>query len=278
MAPIVLDDGSTIGTLCAVDSASVEVPESHLHVLRTLARLIGLVFDDRRRRQELRDVLIDLNRVHEERERFVQWIASDLAEPLEHMREILSTLSEHDVGPEMRRASLAMVTAQSHRISAMLDGMVESEVRQDDPAEPLEAVRVLDAAARTARAVARPGVDVEAQGGGVVAAPPAALAQLLNVLVLGAAQRMERGRLRIAGRAVTSGYVIEVEDEGRALSDDERASLSGEAREPRPVQPLPLAIARRLAQRIGAELDVATADTGGTRVAVLLPLAPVGVV
>lgn len=275
VAPIVLDDGSTIGTLCALDSESVEVPEQHLRVLRTLAKLIGLVFDDRRRRQELRDVLVELNRMHESRERFVQRIAADLTEPLEHMRGILTTLSDHELDERARSESLAMVTAQSHRISAMLSGMVETEASSDDPAEPLEAVSVLRAAGRTARAVARPNVEVEVEGEGVVAAPPAALTRLLDVLVLGAAQRMESGRLRIAGQAVASGFVIEVEDEGRPLSDDERAGLTGQSRGAGPAGPLPLAIARRLAQRIGAELHVNDADTAGTRIAVVLPLTPV---
>lgn len=109
----------------------------------------------------------------------------------------------------------------------------------------------------------------------------AALARLVGILVDNAIRYTPRdGRVHVAVRAEPSGAVLVVEDSGIGIPPEERQRLferffrGAEARQLAPDgSGLGLPIARAIADRHGAVIDIASAEPRGTRITVRFPRA-----
>lgn len=284
MAPIVLEDGEIFGTLCALDSEAVEISDEQHAVLVNLARLIARVYDDRRRKERLREVLYRLSHETERRERLIERIATDVAEPIEALAGSSEMLAQHTVADDARTATLQIMHANAQRVQTLVAELLRAEADADLEVADVDVSTLLREVAWHGQALAQPGVQVVADGDGMIRAPQQLLSRLLTTLVLGAAECTDAGVIRITGRLSEGGYVFELSDPGRALTGSERARLTrpGEQESATGRQRLPLSLAQHVAASFGAEIVVpkeaggeAVEKATGSRVQVRLPASAV---
>lgn len=283
VAPIVLEDGEIFGTLCVLDSEEVEVTEEQRAVLVALSRLIARVYDDRRRKEQLRDALYRLHQGAEERHRLVKRIATDITEPVAAITGLAALLVDHDVDAGAQSTTIEMIHAHAHRVRVLLDGLVQAESGQPGTTAEIDIEELLAELAERCAPLVGPGVDLVAEGAGALTAPRLALTRLVEALVVGAAQRTDEGTVRLAISATATAVELIVSDPGRSLTEDERDELVRTATGADVVHEieasaladedvrLPLVVARELAASFGAELTVTTSGETGTRVSVRLP-------
>lgn len=127
VAPIVLEDGEIFGTLCALDSDVVEISDEQHAVLVELARLIARVYDDRRRREELRAALDDRNAEVARRQALQHRIATDVQEPVEALAGLAELLLQHDISGPMRERTVRMLHAHALQVQAIVAELVDVE-------------------------------------------------------------------------------------------------------------------------------------------------------
>lgn len=210
---------------------------------------------------------------------FVADASHQLRTPLTGLRLELENL-ETTAGSPAQRAALERATDASRRLARMLDGLLLlARLEGQRPAlEQVDVDALLDEVEATWSPLAdEAGVRFTRQGtAGVVATVATHLAQVVDVLVDNAIAASPRGGAIVvaADRDVDGTVVVRVADEGPGMSAEDR-ERAFDRRWQGDVTTgstgLGLAIARRLADVLRADLRLDTAATGGLAATVTLP-------
>ncbi len=146
--PILLEDDSFFGTLCAIDPrpARLDAPET-IETLRLFARLIGVHLDARRRMAASEASLLGERRTAELREQFIAVLGHDLRNPLAAIDAGARLLARRPLEDRSRQIVSMMqnsVTRMSCLINDVLDfarghlgGGLSVSYSADEPLEPV---------------------------------------------------------------------------------------------------------------------------------------------
>lgn len=272
VAPIVLDDGSVYGTLCALDADSVEVSDEQMALLRTLAKLIAHAVDEERRREELEDRA-------SARELLLREVSHDLRAPLTVVRSAAELIGRQYEDDGRLAMSSEMIVGASVRMTSMIDGLLDAEAHdagiEPEEAEAVDLAAFIASIAVDARAMlSGSAVEVEAVGSGTVLAPPNRLRRVVTNLTANATRYTRRGHVRLSAHLEEGGVEITVADTGRGMDEDELAVL-GEAFAKGAGSTgfgLGLSIVQRLTAAMGGRVNFASTQGEGTTATVSLPL------
>ena len=204
--------------------------------------------------------------------------AHELRSPLQALRLRLENLDD-EVGPGGHR-DLEAAHAEALRLSRLVTGLLEL-ARAEDAAQPDAAVELAPAVARRIgrwrELAAEAGIrlDVSVPGDLRVLAASDRVEQVVENLIANAVAASPSGGV-IAVTAVRAGAQVElrVSDEGRGLSDEEKARAFDRfwrGRETGDGSGLGLAIVRRLVERDGGSVELRDAPGGGLEAVVHLP-------
>ena len=216
---------------------------------------------------------------------FLLSVSHEIRTPLTALRGYAEALADGAIDPENIRATGETLVAETTRIDRFVaDLLALARLEVDDfDLEVTDAdLDPVFSDLRTAwRATAvRAGVRLDVRGSdSTVRADPMRLRQLLDGLVENALRvAADGGSVEVRSRREGGDVVVEVEDDGPGLTPDdaevafERGSLRTKYQPHRPVGTgLGLSIARRLAERMDAELTAAPGELGGAVFSLRLP-------
>jgi signal transduction histidine kinase len=308
-APIAIEE-RPVGVLSAYSSTGrVYFSGEFLQFIRTLAGQLGLGIRNARLYRELSDLSLELegkvrqrtaeleeaNRRLQELDRlkseFVSTVSHEFRTPLTSIRSLSeSLLAGEDVPGERRKQFLTIIAEESQRLSRMIKQLLDlSRIeagRMEWRLDRLDLGGVVAHAVETNRAL------FEAKGVALVATSPSgpatvyadrdAMIQVLTNLLSNAA-KFTPGGGRVAVRTTTDDNqaVVEVEDTGPGIPQDQIASIFekfrqvGDTLTGKPEGAgLGLPISREIVQQHGGSLTVRSAPGQGSCFRVALPLAP----
>jgi PAS domain S-box-containing protein len=215
--------------------------------------------------------------------RFLATASHDLRQPLQTLRLLNQSLAESLETPGLRELvehQAKAIGAMGELINALLDisklesGMVAPKICDVDLAALLGSLGAEFAQLAAARGLAF-GIDA---GALPVRSDPVLLSQILRNLVGNAIKFTERGSVRISARAADGRVRVVVSDTGIGIPREEIPKLFGEfyrvARAGgRAVDGfgLGLSIVRRLADLLGARVEIESEPGRGTQIAIDLP-------
>ncbi len=216
---------------------------------------------------------------------FLLSVSHEIRTPLTALRGYAEALAEGAIAPEDVRATGEVLVTETERIDRFVADLLalarlEADDFDLDEAE-VDVAAVLDDLGAVWRAsFDRADVSLSVRSApATVLADPMRLRQLLDGLVENALRiAPEGGSVDVRVRRDEDDVVVEVEDDGPGLTSDdaevafERGSLATKYAPHRPVGTgLGLSIARRLADRMDAELTAASGAAGGAVFALRLP-------
>ena len=218
---------------------------------------------------------------------FLLSVSHEIRTPLTALRGYAEALAEGAIRPEDVRATGETLVAETARIDRFVaDLLALARLEADDFDLAVTDIDLEDLVADLTSAwratSERAGVrltNVPATGPAVVPADPMRLRQLLDGLVENAIRvAPDGGSVEVRVRREENDVVVEVEDDGPGLTSDdaevafERGSLRTKYAAHRPVGTgLGLSIARRLAERMDAELTARPGSAGGAVFSLRLP-------
>jgi signal transduction histidine kinase len=223
------------------------------------------------------------------KDEFISLVSHELRTPLTSIRGYVELLGDDAGLSDEQRRFLGIVDRNAGRLLDLVSdllflaqvdaGRMTFDLRPVD----LEAI-VLDCVESSLPAAAAKGVDLRADTERVadVEGDPARLAQVLDNLVSNAIKFTPDGG-RVDVRLVRAGgsAVLEVQDTGHGLAEDEQAHLferffrsSRAAEDAIPGTGLGLAIAKTIVERQGGRIALESSVDAGTTVRVELPLSP----
>ena len=224
------------------------------------------------------DMADRVERTVQSQREFVANASHQLRTPLTGMKLRLETAYEEAPTPELKQ-QLAAADQEVDRLAATVDRLLVMS-RKLEEGEPT----AVDLHAAAARALERWG-DRAAQhastltgaGTGVMAeANPTDVDQILDNLIENAI-RYAPGPIEIQTGVVERRAFLAVRDRGRGIAPEEREKVTERFYRGRTAPSggsgLGLAIARELAERWGGALSVGSADDGGARIEIRLPMA-----
>lgn len=216
---------------------------------------------------------------------FLLSVSHEIRTPLTALRGYAEALADGAIGPEDIRATGETLVAETSRIDRFVaDLLALARLEVDDfdlEVTDVELASVFSDLRTAWRATAeRAGVRLDVRGSdATVRADPMRLRQLLDGLVENALRvAPDGGSVEVRAHRDEADVVVEVEDDGPGLTPDdvevafERGSLRTKYEPHRPVGTgLGLSIARRLAERMDAELTAASGVDGGAVFSLRLP-------
>ena len=220
---------------------------------------------------------------------FLLSVSHEIRTPLTALRGYAEALAEGAIRPEDVRATGETLVAETARIDRFVaDLLALARLEADDFDLAVTDVDledlVTDLTSAWRATSERAGVrltTVPVSGSAVVPADPMRLRQLLDGLVENAIRvAPDGGSVEVRVRREGADVVVDIEDDGPGLTSDdaevafERGSLRTKYAAHRPVGTgLGLSIARRLAERMDAELTARPGSAGGAVFSLRLPLA-----
>ncbi len=274
--PILLDDGSHFGSLCALDTkprdAQGPVPRA---VVESLASMVGKLIDEELAHARTRRELRSERRVGGAREEFIAVVAHDLRNPLAAFQAAAELMSRD---PEPKRSKLgARLRASAERMGKLIADLVDfsrgrsgaAMVVEREPhadfALPLEVV--IDEARD-----ARPDRDIRAFldfPAPVVCDLPRVQQVVSNLLANALAYGDPASPVEVEGRLEGSEAVLRVSNRGEPIDPAEIEHIfeafwrsSDGARDAS--MGLGLHICQQIAKAHGGRIDVASTDQDGT--------------
>ena len=216
---------------------------------------------------------------------FLLSVSHEIRTPLTALRGYAEALAEGAIDPEDVRATGEVLVTETQRIDRFVaDLLALARLEADDFDLEVTAVDlgalIADLGSAWRATSERAGVRLTASPVDVtVRADPMRLRQLLDGLVENAVRvAPDGGSVEVRVRPDGDDVVVEVEDDGPGLTSDdaevafERGSLHTKYAPHRPVGTgLGLSIARRLAERMHAELSAAPGSLGGAVFSLRLP-------
>jgi two-component system, OmpR family, sensor kinase len=216
---------------------------------------------------------------------FLLSVSHEIRTPLTALRGYAEALADGAIEPDKVRATGEVLVTETERIDRFVaDLLALARLEADDfdlEETEVDVGALLDDLGAVWRAsFERADVTLDVRSAAVtVVADPMRLRQLLDGLVENALRvAPEGGSVQVAVRRDGDDVVLEVEDDGPGLTSDdaevafERGSLRTKYAPHRPVGTgLGLSIARRLAERMDAELTAAAGSAGGAVFALRLP-------
>ncbi len=148
-APLKLDDGTAIGTLCVLDTEPRELTESQLDSLRLLARHVMSQISVRQKNAEqakaierLRVVEADLQTANQSKDRFLAFLSHELRTPLTPVLLTSSAMAVDERLPEDVRSDARMINRniamQMRLVDDLLDVTRLASGKLQIKAEPVE--------------------------------------------------------------------------------------------------------------------------------------------
>lgn len=256
-------------------------------------RLLDRELRERRRIQaELEEARQRLERLNEEKNRFMAMAAHDLKTPLTSLLMTLDLLDQ--VGPEERAAEIQRATQTTHYMCSLVKNLLnahaidEGELKVVRTQVPLAPVlqRVVGRGRTLARAK---GIEIESDshaGNWRVQGDPDALEQVLDNLLSNAVKFSPAGsRIKVQARERGEGLLrIEVTDQGPGVQEEERAQLfdrftrsSARPTAEEGSHGLGLWIVKFLVEAMGGRVGVECGQRGGSTFYFDLPMEEYGV-
>lgn len=228
-----------------------------------------------------------LERQQEERLAFLAGVAHDLRNPLSAIRIATHAVAQQSLDPSRLRSVLETVQRQVMRIDRMasdfLDasrveaGQIELVLEDRDLRDVARAALELYGPATPSHLIALHVPDLPV----VVRCDPARLEQVANNLVSNAIKYSpDGGRIDLRVERVGDRAVLAIEDEGVGIASEDLATIfqpfrrGARLREAVPGLGLGLAMSRRIVERHGGRIEVASEPRRGTTFRVTLPLSP----
>lgn len=227
-------------------------------------RLVQLV--DRSETERLARRLAD---AAETTERFVSRVSHDLKNPIGTAQGYAElVLEDPSLNDEVRGFATRIVTSTERAHAILLDIVADARsVSRVVPPDEVDLTVLLgEVADELDHLIAERGATVTATTPlPVLRSDRRTLARALEALVRNAVQHHPgRARVEVSARPVAAGWELLVDDDGDGIPVEARgAAFSGDG--------LGLKITRSALARCGAELRLATADTGGLRACVVVP-------
>lgn len=278
-SPLITPAGVAIGTLCVFDTEVGELSDASSRALDLLAHQVIDVL-------ELRRVQRDLIESNEQLEHFAVQVSHDLRNPLTALAGFLELAADSPEMVDAPRAaqSLARAEAAAGRMTSMVTDLLDfarmggarPHITQVDVAETVDAVlEDLDGAVVSA------GAEVTVDTSTQVRADDTLLRVLLQNLIANAvkftvaADRVPR--IVISVETLPDGWRVNVDDNGDAVSEDQRERLfepmqRGHGAEVQGIG-IGLATCRRIVEAHHGSIGLDESPAGGTRAWFVLPAA-----
>jgi len=283
--PIVLNDGSYFGNLCAIDPKPAKVSDPRvMSMFARFADLIGQQLDSERQQAQTRAALLGEQATGELREQFMAILGHDLRNPLSAVSACSQLLERKAKDPDIANLA-ARITTSTKRMSRLIDDILDfthlrlgGEIGLD-----FEAVADLDEALAAVVAEisdAHPGrvIRSEIAIGRPVVGDRGRLQQLAsNLLGNAVAHGAQDQPVEFGARIVGNQLTIEVGNQGEPIP----ATHMGEVFRPfwrrsapkrREGLGLGLHICDQIVKAHGGQIDVSSTRDEGTRFIARLPI------
>jgi len=237
--------------------------------------------------QTLADQNAQLQEIDQMRADWLATASHELRTPITAIAGAAELLNAEATAEE--RALTEIISRNTERISKIVDDLLTiSELDQDDPEltrAPVDIPSLCTRAVETVSLAARAGtiaIDLDTEAGPSVIGDAERLGQLVENLVTNAVKFTPAGgHVSVSARATTSGWTIEVRDNGIGIPADELETLflrfrrGSNARDRQiPGTGLGLTIAKVVADLHSATIEVESTEGAGTTVRVHLPIQP----
>ena len=278
-------DGETVGTLCVFDEQPRELDDAQRAALDDLAAQVVQVLQLRADARRLTQANLELHRSNTDLSSFAGRIAHDLRNPIAATKGFLS-LARGPFGDELTGRALECVEHADGAISRMaelVDGLLAyANVGARPRCVETDLTQLVADITRDLRTlVAHSGAEIEAGSLPVVESDPTLLRQLLQNLLSNAMKYARPGvapRVAVTGAAGEGGWFVAVSDNGRGIPAAARAAVfdlfvrlpGGQGVEGSGIG---LATCARIAEAIGATIDISDSPMGGTTFTVRVDLA-----
>lgn len=282
--PIILNDGSLFGTLCAIDSkpATVKNPAT-IGMFRLFAEMIAYHYDASRQLNESRLELADARAQSELREQFIAVLGHDLRNPLASIESGAILLDRGDLG-ERERSIVKLMRSTTKRMGALVDNLMDFARGRLGGGiglnlEPGETLRETLTHVIDESRAAWPDNAIEAALTipGDLPIDHQRIAQLLSNLIGNAITHGEKnGPVRIEAGPLDGEFRLSVFNQGDRIPDAVMEQLfqpfaRGKVRASQQGLGLGLYISSEIARAHGGRINVAS-DTEGTSFTFLMPL------
>ncbi len=279
IAPIVLSDGTLYGTLCALDSRpDVEIGDSQLRVLQSLADLIARAYEEEQLVRGLRKEHAELREASAVRDEVVREIAHDLRAPLSAVQGFAELLTTRDLVDDRGQQYAGLIAKQSVRMRTMLEGLLDAESARaggvaDETPTDIELGELGTVLAYELSQLVNKGVEVHVDLTGRVRLPETRLHRLLLNLAANSARYTSEGMVSVVGSVDDGVATIVVADTGRGIPDDllERLGEAGSKDADSPGFGLGLSIVLRFLKSMGGELSVHSEEGHGSTFELSIP-------
>ena len=229
--PILRQDGSVFGTLCAIDPRPAQLRNAATTgMFELFAQLIGTHLDAMDRLDASESELVDARRAAELREQFIAVLGHDLRNPLQTLTTVAGVLAK---APDRTPSLVPLAQKSLQRMSELVDnlvdfararlggGMVTTSTPQGDLAADLEHVVEELAATSEGRTI-----DFRAELATPVACDRRRIAQLLSNLLGNALRHGDpHGRIEVRARSDAQAFELSVANTGRPIPEDVRGRL-----------------------------------------------------
>lgn len=273
VAPVVLPDGILVGAVATMDRRALSARATAASTLVSgVARFFSTAYDTVWGRGEAEAGKGLAEEVADRQHRLITSIAHDFRTPLAVISGMADVLLRHTDDPTRTELAAGTISANAKRLAAMVDGLIEAEVREfseiaEEPVEIDLGLFLADVASEAEHLISRPGVQLECVASGCLRAPAVTLRRLLLNLLANAIRVTREGVVRLAAAQEGGGLVISVEDTGVGMHADEvwRMTEAYSRGEDSSGFGLGLTIVHRLARVLEAELEVdSTPGEGST--------------
>ncbi len=284
--PILRQDGSFFGTLCAIDPRPAKLDDPQiLETLQLFAQLIGAQLDLQDRLAESDRALSDANELAGLREQFIAVLGHDLRNPLQAISMASEMIMLEEVPARVSR-NIGRIQDSVARMSDLIQDVLDFARGRlgggipvalhagDDLAGDLR--QVLDEARLNhPQRLIEDVIEIERP----IACDCRRVAQLLdNILANALLHGDAAGPVRVRVRSDADGFVLSVRNQGQPIPEEKRVRLfqpfsRERGDEPGPGLGLGLYIAAEIAKAHAGSLTVESTDSDGTCFTFRMPAA-----
>ncbi len=284
-APLIDSNGYKLGTLCVFDNKPRELNETQKSALKSMARQVMVLFEERHKNAELLRFQNELKERNEELKDFAGIVSHDLKAPMSNILMIADLLAKENKGKISARSMeyLEHLKGASKSLSRYIDGMLTfyrsdelaseefEEISYVDLIEDIIAMTITD---EHTVVTYTPDIDVS------LVTSNAALHQILLNLVTNSVKYSDKKltKIHIDLKETQDSYRISVKDNGRGIAKDKLQHVfklffvaDDEDREGKRGTGIGLATTKRLLNELNGSIDIESKVGKGTLITVEVP-------
>ncbi len=285
-APLVNLRGYKLGTLCVFDTQPKELDEEQVNALISMSKQVVLIMEERYKNIQLEKAKKELQQRNKDLKKFAATVSHDLKSPLANilgLTEILSNSLEGQIDEEKIRY-LNMIKQSGQSLRSYIEGMLsfyrseELLVDGDEKTSLLEMFHRIEGVFSAEQDLDL-SLDTEVKE---INANTEALSQILINLITNGIKYNDKEKqvIRVGVKQKGSQYLIEVEDNGNGMDEEEKKNAfnlfeTNDKRDRcgRQGSGIGLATVSKLVDYLGGKISIESTPGIGSRVCMALPKA-----